>query len=384
MKIVIDLTSLADNFSGIERFAMSITKELIQREEMDFVLVFKNEIHNEFLDKKKNVRYVVLKGKNKLWFNQVVLPFGISKIKADYYLFLAFPAPFFFFKRHTISAIHDVSCWDCPGSNKKHMVAYFKVLYRKVALGKEPVVTVSEFSKERIHKLLGVKSERIWVIYNGLSEYLRAYAEKRENMGEWEVEEKKAVIKKKYHLPERYILCLSTLEPRKNISLLVKAYQELFLEGTVQVELVLAGRKGWMVDKLLDSVDDKVREHIHFTGFVEDRDLAYVYESATMFVFPSIYEGFGIPPIEAMCMNCIVISSDAASMPEVLGDAVLYFPSGDKHILKQRIKEVLLLSEKDRNRIIEKGRFQAGKYTWEESGFRLISLIENEIDKNER
>lgn len=393
MKVLIDLTSLADNFSGIERFAMSITLELLKQKDMDFVLVFKNEIHKAFLEQKNNVECVVLKGKNKLWFNQVTLPLGIHKISADRYLFLAFPAPFFFFKKGTISAIHDVSCWDCPGSNKKHMIAYFKVLYRKVAFGKKPIITVSEFSKKRIMEVLSVAENRIHVIYNGLSESL--FTEKgqqnlgfvqsgmeQENLNDLEdkadlMPGRKSEIDQKYDLPKAYLLCLSTLEPRKNLPLLIRAYQELFLEKNMPAELVLAGRKGWMVDKLLEEVEETVRGHIHFTGFIEDEDLPYVYQNAKVFVFPSIYEGFGIPPIEAMSMGTMVISSDAASMPEVLGDAAIYFESNQLEGLKQAICQALSLEEGWRNELIEKGKIQAGRYTWSESAKKLSKMLQS-------
>ena len=129
MRILIDLTALADNFSGIERFALSITKELISdqnRSNNEYILLFKNEVHKEFSTEQNNVRKVIICGKNKLIFNQFQLPLKLSTIEADYYFFPAFPAPFLFFKRNAISAIHDVGCWDCPSKNKKHMTLYFK------------------------------------------------------------------------------------------------------------------------------------------------------------------------------------------------------------------------------------------------------------------
>lgn len=134
MRVLIDLTSLADNFSGIERFALSITKELISdqsRRDIEYTLLFKNEVHKEFLIEQNNVKNIVINGKNKLIFNQVKLPLRLATIKADYYFFPAFPAPFFFFNRNAISAIHDVGCWDCPSKNKKYMTLYFKIMYRK-------------------------------------------------------------------------------------------------------------------------------------------------------------------------------------------------------------------------------------------------------------
>ena len=114
MRILIDLTSLADNFSGIERFALSITKELISargKDDVKYILIFKNSVYETFLEEQDNVEKVIVNGKNKLLFSQFFLPLKLAKIKADYYFFPAFPAPYFFFRRNAISAIHDVGCW---------------------------------------------------------------------------------------------------------------------------------------------------------------------------------------------------------------------------------------------------------------------------------
>lgn len=157
----------------IERFALSITKELISdqsRSDIEYILVFKNEVHKEFAEEQHNVKKIIVRGKNKLIFNQLQLPLKLATIKADYYFFPAFPAPFFFFDRNAISAIHDVGCWDCPSKNKKYMTLYFKLMYRKAALGHKKVVTVSQFSKNRISKILKKESDEIAVIYDGLSD----------------------------------------------------------------------------------------------------------------------------------------------------------------------------------------------------------------------
>lgn len=125
------------NFSGIERFALSITKELITdqiRSDIEFILVFKNEVHKEFAAEQHNVKKIIVRGKNKLVFNQLQLPLKLAVIKANYYFFPAFPAPFFFFNRNAISAIHDVGCWDCPSKNRKYMTLYFKIMYAKYFL----------------------------------------------------------------------------------------------------------------------------------------------------------------------------------------------------------------------------------------------------------
>ncbi|WP_139348726.1 glycosyltransferase family 4 protein [Clostridium sp. Marseille-P2415] len=369
MRVLIDLTSLADNFSGIERFALSITKELIvdnKRKDIKYILLFKNSIHEEFKSIEPNVKSIVLKGKNKLIFNQVILPSALMKIKADYYFFPAFPAPFFFFNKKAISTIHDVGCWDCPSKNKKYMTVYFKIMYWKAAYGNKQVVTVSEFSKERIQIILKKSPSQINVIYDGIADCFENFT--------YDIEKNKKAITE-YKLPDEYLLCLSTLEPRKNLRLLVEAYDQLLTEGKVNIDLVLAGRKGWLVDDLLANLKKNTVDRIHFTGFVDDNLLPYVYRNARLFVFPSIYEGFGVPPIEAMSMGIPVVSSDAASLPEVLGNAAFFFPNRDCEGLKKEILNVLSLTENELSLIKKKGIKQAQKFSWKKEAEKLRNNI---------
>lgn len=357
MRICVDLTSLSDNFSGIERFALSITKELVKNIEHRWILLFKNEVHKDFKD--EDVKKIVIKGRNKLMFNQVLLPLKLATINADRYFFPAFPAPFFFFNKNTFNTIHDLSCWDCPGSNKKHMIWYFKLMYWKASLCGKKIITVSEFSKGRICSILRVKPQNIAVVYNGLSEQFN-----NEPISENERES----IVKKYNLPDYFALCLSTLEPRKNLRLLLDAYALLFDEGIVE-EIVLAGRKGWKMDDFLKGYSIEFLKHVHFTGFVEDADLPGIYKLAKVFIFPSLYEGFGIPPLEALACGTPVISSDAASMPEVLGDNAMYFISNDIKDLKKKVSS---FGENHDKRLGCKSEI----YSWYQNAGKLLLFIE--------
>lgn len=358
MRICVDLTSLADNFSGIERFALSITKELIKNDDHQWILLFKNSIHKELNIDSANIRKIIIKGNNKLIFNQLILPLELLKIKADRYFFPAFPAPFFFFNKNSITTIHDLSCWDCPFSNKKHMILYFKIMYWKSSLSNKKIVTVSEFSKERICSILQVKPQNIEVVYNGISELFFK-------------ETSKIDIYKKYNIPKKYLLCLSTLEPRKNLKLLIQAYNKTFYD--LDIDLVLAGRKGWMMDDILNGLSKEVVNRIHFTGFIDDEDLPEIYRNATYFVFPSLYEGFGIPPLEAMATGTPVLSSDAASMPEVLGDAAFLFRNNDLNDLCDKL--VFVLNDEITEDIKKQCVKQAKKYSWTKSSIKLLKYI---------
>ena len=369
MTVLIDLTSLSDNFSGIERFALNITKELINIsdiQDMNFILVFKNKIHKEFLEYKENIRKVILKGKNKLFFYQITLLSCLLKNKADCFFFPAFPAPFFFFNKKSVSVIHDLGCWDCPGSNKFYMIAYFKLMYWKAALGRKKIVTVSEFSKKRIEVVLNKQPQDIYVLYNGLSDIFRNFVFNGD-------ENAKAI--NMYNLPSEYMLCLSTLEPRKNLKLLVKAYDDLLSNGLIDIDLVLAGRKGWEMDGFLSNLSEKTVSHIHITGFIRDDMLPYVYRNAKLFVFPSLYEGFGIPPIEAMSMGIPVVSSNAASLPEILDNSTVYFNNNNLESLKHAIVKVLSFSDKELFEVKRKGKIQSQKYNWKREAFKLKNIL---------
>lgn len=334
MRIAIDLTALDDNFTGIERYALNMALEILRQDQQDtFELVFKNQVYPDFLlfQGRPNIRFHVLPGCGKLLFNQWRLPRFLNSMKADCCLFMAFPMPVLLRGRHIFGTIHDMGCVDCPETMKRQMVWYFRLSYWWMAKRAERIITISAFSRERIEKLLHVPEEKILLAYCGLSEPFQ----KKQEL----TDEERVRVRRKYGLPERYCLSLSTLEPRKNLKLLLDAYLEMYQSGGISTSLVLAGRKGWKIDELLEQAG-AADAPVTVTGFVEDADLPVLYQMADCFVFPSLYEGFGIPPLEAMSQGVPVISSDAASMPEVLGGAARYFKSGDCEALKAALSAV--------------------------------------------
>lgn len=349
MRIAIDLTSLADNFSGIERYAMNIARELMDLDsgENKYILLFKKSIHPVFEEyaKRKNVICKVYRERNKLLFAQIILPFFLYGIRADAYLFLAFQSPLLFWKRGIYNTVHDLTSWDCPETMKPHMKWYFKLSILNALLVSRRLIVNSQFTKNRIKDKFGYDKRKMIVAYCGISDVFMDYIKAQPKPTDTDIAQKEEAIRNrsldvrhKYHLPEQYFLCLATLEPRKNLPFLVDAYVELLEEGSVDIPLVLAGRKGWMMDEFLDRLEQEYRRKIIVTGFIEEEDLPYVYHMADCFIFPSLYEGFGMPPLEAMAVGTMTISSDAASLPEVLGGAASYFKLGDKQELKEKIK----------------------------------------------
>ena len=365
MKIAIDLTSLADNFSGIERHAAELSRALLGIDDKNqYTLVFKEAVHPFFegvADERPNVELVILPrgNKNKLYFSQFTLARELKKLHADLVLFLAFPAPLLYTGR-AISTFHDL-CWhDVPETMLPKSRLYWKVLEKVNARRNDKILTISQFSKSRIVEVLKVPADKVLVTYCGVNDKLF----NRENAAAVPF----SILKGKYGLPDRYVLTLSTIEPRTNIALLIDAWVKAWLENGCEVDLVLAGRKGWKQEALVERVPQGLKNRVHFTGFVDDDDLPALYANSELFVFPSIYEGFGLPPVEAAYSGARVLCSDIPCLKEICGDGVEYFNNQDitslvrAISLPRRLKDIAI---------------NLNMYAWESSAKCLLLVIED-------
>lgn len=361
MVIAIDLTSLSYHLTGIERYAANVSNKMIEQDVSNYyILIFRNEIYPLFKNKidRKRVTAKILQGNHKLIFYQIVLPYHLYKIKADRYLFFAFNSPIIFKKKGIYNTIHDMGAWDSPGAMKKLQRLYWRVTIRVAAKFSEGIITVSEFSKRRISELLKYPKEKIYLVYSAVSEEITKTYNLNYN-----------VIKNKYHLPDKYIMTLSTLEPRKNITVLLKAFSKV--ADKVDYDLVLVGRKGWMMDTVLEQHD--VQKRIHITGFVKDEHISLIYKNALCFIFPSLYEGFGLPPVEALALGIPVIASDAASIPEILHKQAMYF----KNNSVSELENILIGLEKHLNMMPHGlNEYQRKEYNFERSANKVLRLIE--------
>lgn len=366
MKILFDLTPIYDHLTGIERYNINITKEIIKyHSEEEYILIFKNEVHNSFKNEVKlaNVKEIIIPGCNKLVFIQWRLYQVVKEINADYYVFLSFTSPVLFKKQKLINAIHDLTCWDCPESIPAKMKYYYRYTYRIAAKRSWKLITVSKFSQRRLCDRYNLSKECVPVIYDGLTDI---FSEKPHT---------NAKLKQKYNLPEKYILSLSTIEPRKNLQLLIRIYKEMIEEGEKLPDLVLAGRQGWKLEDIISGIKDEIKQKIHFTGFIDDNDLAQIYREADLFVFPSKYEGFGLPIIEAMSQGTLVLSSDSASLPEIMKGAGILFESDNDNSLKQSLLKCLRMSKEQKVIEITMGKEVSKQYNWHTEAEKLYNIL---------
>jgi len=367
MRIAVDLTALSDRFSGLERCALELTEHMIRLAADDrFLLIVKNTppAPVRMLGKRSNVRFLRIRGRNKLLANQLSLAFALARAQADAVLFPVFPMPLLlpFLRRDlpVYGVIADTVCFDLPETMRPLQRLFWQVGLRCEAGHAAGIITVSEFSAGRIQKHLKVPEDRITVAPNGVK-----IAAEDGPEGETEAERKGRRDKTlaRYGISKPYFLTLSTIEPRKEIPLLIRAYRELKSEGVKLPELVIAGRSGWM-----DETEDA--EGIRRTGFVEEKDLAAVYAGAEAFIFPSRYEGFGLPPLEALsCGVRRVLVSDAPALREVMGDTARYFKRHDLASLKAALRE--LVSGQAEEAGEDAVRKNLERFSWEKSAERV-------------
>lgn len=222
------------------------------------------------------------------------------------------------------------------------------------------IITISEFVRQEIHELLHFSLDKIAVIPCAPSLHNEAVPA--------------GSVLQRYGIRRPYLLYVGTIEPRKNLARLLKAYERLKAEAGIPHQLVLVGGSGWNNEEIYSTAKGlSCANDVIFTGFVSAEEKNTLYKNAAAFVFPSIYEGFGISPLEAMHFGCPVITSDAASLPEVVGDAARLINPYDETSIAEGIFSVINNDEYAQH-LIRKGYQQEKKYTWDASAEKLKLL----------
>jgi len=228
----------------------------------------------------------------------------------------------------------------------------------------DTVIAVSECTKRDAVRLYGLDEAKIRVICEGVNSRFRPASP-----------EAMAVAWARYGLPERYILCVGTIEPRKNLNTLMEAFATLKVRpATCDLRLVIVGKKGWLYKGFFRRLRELGLEgEVVFPGFVPDEDLPALYSAAELFVFPSLYEGFGLPPLEAMACGTPVIASNTSSVPEVVGEAGILVEPRDVRVLAGAMERVLMDEGKQRE-MRDKGLQQAARFSWERAARETLQV----------
>jgi len=372
MIVCVDIQSAVAQRAGVGRYTRMLVQHLGEAAGEDRLLLF-------YFDFRRAGEHFPVKGaglqvERRLpgrwvqasWRKFAWPPFDWLAGRADVYHFPNFIRPPLK-KGKSVVTIHDLSFLRFPQTAEKRNLAYLRKRISGTVKAADAIVAISEFTAREIEQLLGAPRNKIHVVASGLAEHIR----------EPEAE-KVRELKDRLGLERPYLLNVGTLEPRKNIAFLVEIFE--LLRG-FDGDLVLAGMKGWSFQPILDRISSSRRaDRIRLLDYVAEADLPALYAGAELFVFPSLYEGFGFPPLEAMACGTPVLSSTAGSLPEVLGEGAEFCPGFDPAQWAEKI-QTFLADFSRRREAVERGRRRALSFTWKETARRTWEIYRSVGEK---
>ena len=369
-KILIDAISLLSPLTGIGRYTYEISKYLKNQDTFD-VHYFYGYHSKQLLEPSKNLNIKNLKSilvKNSLLKKILRKILAVSsKIFSptyDIYWQPNFIPNTGIKSKKVITTVHDFSFVLYKDFHPKERIAYFEKNFFSTIYKSDIIITGSQYSKQEILQRVDFDKEKIKVIYHGIDHNLfKIYGD----------------LSLSFKLPHKFIFSVGSIEPRKNLIGLLNAYNLLDTKDKKEYSLVLAGFQGWENREIMELIE-KNKMYIHYLGYVSDEELAKIYNLASLFVYPSFYEGFGLPPLEAMACGTPVITSNVSSLPEVGGDAVIYCDPYEINHIKEKI--ALVLHDKNlQKEMIAKGLNRAKEFTWEKSGEKHIEVFKKVMEK---
>lgn len=367
-KIAIQAADLdSPRIDGTRNYILSLLKEFGKIAPEDHLLIYHKNKFNSELTPPLLPNYEIKKLRWPFFWTQIRFAGALWKDEPDclwmpfHNIPLAKPK-----KVKTTITIHDLAFKYFPDHFTFWDLKKLNFLADMAINHADKIIAISEATKKDILKFYPqIKSEKIKVIYHGYNDDFSKIISPEES-------EK---ILKSYNLqPLTYILYVGALQPRKNLSTLIEAFNHIKKERS-EIKLVLAGEKAWLWEGILEKVEQSpFKDDIILTGQVSQKELITLYREAALFVFPSLYEGFGLPILEAFTSRVPVLAANNSSLPEVGGDAALYFDALNPADLKQKMLSVLS-SEEIRNSMIDKGLQQLQKFSWAKCAKETLEWI---------
>jgi len=366
MKIVINALGPSKIKAGIGNYLFNLISELSRIDPTNKYIIFASSENIEYYTNSNpnfkliNIGFWAGKRFLRILWEQFVLPIKLLELNADILFSPGFVCPLIKVTRY-VTVIHDMTFFSHPQVHTFFKRLYFPFMIRQSVKRSEKIIAVSNNTSREIQKYIQIPERKLSVTH------LAASTLSEENSTSNN-------LSKKYGIDSEFMLFVGMLEPRKNLKLIIKALPEIIDKN---LKLVIVGKKGWMIDNLFDDIKaGNLENRVIFTGFVPDEELLEFYKTAQMFVYPSLYEGFGIPVLEAMSAGCPVITSNVSSLPEVAGDAAIMINPDDSTELARAIN-LLNSDENYRNQMIGKGFENIKKFNWEKTAIETLSIFDN-------
>lgn len=384
---------IVDNIIKIdkENFFDSIqSKPFNPTQDREYVIFLRKENFDEFIVGGARVKKVLADVR---WYGlaeQIKLPFLIWREKVNLMHFPHFNVPVICPAKFVVT-VHDLILTKFPTARattlgplfyKIKNLAYKFVIWLAVKRAKK-IIAVSEFTKSDVIKQFKMKTDKIVVTHEGVANLAKG----RDSLFVAKLDDKKTLSE--YNINSPFLLYVGNAYPHKNLEKLIKVFSNIIKNinnaNINELRLVLVGKEDYFYKRLKEYAaelglwDKKIKNGvITFPGYVPDAQLEILFQKAVAYIFPSLYEGFGLPPLEAMAKGCPVVSSNKASMPEILGEAAVYFDPENEEDMRKQIERVIR-DEKLRGELVKKGFEQVKKYSWWECARKTLEVYQEAL-----
>jgi glycosyltransferase involved in cell wall biosynthesis len=350
--------------TGVERYASELIRNLAKLDtHNEYILYFRTKPQEWFTKLPPNFKVKVIPFP-KFW-TQTRLTWELLIHPVDLF-FMPIQALPFLHPKNSVITVHDIAYEFFPKAFTPFMLFYLKLTSRWGVWRAKKIITVSDSTKNDVIKMYGANPNKITTSYLGLDGSFQpmSYQDSQSVLDSYGLSFKK------------YILFVGTLQPRKNLEKLIDAYLKLKKDFHIEEKLVISGGKGWSWEPILDKIISAKKDGVVYIEYAPFEHLKPLYSGATALVLPSLYEGFGLPPLEAMACGTPVIVSNISSLPEVVGDAGEYFEPDSVDSIAQGMMKVL----EDKNlqeQMSKKGIERAKQFTWEKCAQTVLKVFES-------
>lgn len=373
MRIGIDARMYSTEFTGIGRYVYELVKQLKEVDDKNEYVLFMNEPEYSKFEDSKRFKKVLVKARHYSVREQLGYLWALRRAKLDLMHFTHFNAPILY-RRPSVVTIHDLTLSFFPG--KKMNSAFYRTAYnivlKSAVKNARKVIAVSENTKADLVEIAGTAPAKVEVIYEGVGEEFGPRGDK----------EYQEDVHRKYSITRDFLLYTGVWRGHKNLVNLIKAFA-LLREGPegYDMQLVITGEEDPYYPEVKRTVKELgLEHHVIYTGMVPEKELVALYQTATAYVFPSLYEGFGLPPLEAMRCGTPVVASKVSCIPEICGEAsAIYFDPYDPEDISNSIRKVLL-DEPLQKDLRECGLKHSLKFSWEKMAEKTLAVYNEVLD----
>ncbi|HUT31188.1 MAG TPA: glycosyltransferase family 1 protein [Sedimentisphaerales bacterium] len=371
MRIGLNFHTVDGNISGVEYYSLGLIKGLLRIGTQHSFVVYTNQpgLLTEHVPASENLTIVEVKRLRsrmaRIVWEHTHLPRLASKHRLDVLHCPGYICPLRKSSAPYVVTIHDTIAIDHPEWCKPTNALYFNLFMKGTVQRASRVISVSKSTAGDLERNFGLSDSKVRVVYPGIDEIFKVEKDAS----------RCSQIREHYNLPERYVLFVGNIEPKKNVPALLAVHRRLREKGLPH-KLVIVGKRSWCAGAELDQIHrEAAAGNVIVTGYVDRADLPFVYAMADVFVFPSLYEGFGFPPLEAMACGTPVVSSNRGALAETLGDAACIIEPEDTEKIVEAV--VSIISDSClRKEHIEKGLQKSERFKWERTARETLSVYE--------